>query len=178
MKATDLTRANKNTIIYLDMDGVLADFFTGYQRVNPKVRKPADIPLPKEDETLPKLVGTNFYYTLPKYKTADELVRVVLQYVDTYGICSSPLRGDAENAELNKRKWIGMNLTPKPNSNNIIITSDKPKFAVQADGTPNVLIDDKPSNITRWIAAGGIGINYNADVDAPAKVDKALGMVF
>jgi hypothetical protein len=36
----------------------------------------------------------------------------------------------------------------------------KEKFARQADGTPNILIDDYPTNIRLWEANGGIGILY------------------
>ena len=31
---------------------------------------------------------------------------------------------------------------------------------------PNILIDDKPSNIDRWEAKGGIGIRYQANKDS------------
>lgn len=176
MNITEIIRATANTTIYLDLDGVLADFFAGYKRLNPSVTSLQDISPAKDDPALSNLIGTNFYYTLPKYSSADELIRIVLQYVPSYNICSSPLRGDHENAEANKRKWIGMKLTPKPKD--IIITSNKQKYAVHSDGTPNILIDDKPSNITRWNAAGGIGILYNADVDRPSKVGQVLARIF
>jgi hypothetical protein len=40
----------------------------------------------------------------------------------------------------------------------------KEKFATdKLDGTPNILVDDKPSNIKRWIEKGGIGILYQAN---------------
>lgn len=177
MRAHEFTKqATANTQIYLDMDGVLANFFAGYKKLNPSVRKPENIPKASEDPTLAKLVGTDFYYRLPKYNTADQLVQTVLKYVDHYNICSSPLRGDYANSEVWKRKWIGMHLSPKPRD--ILITHTKHHHAVNEDGSPNILIDDKPSNITRWNAAGGIGIFYNADVDTPAKVDAELRKVF
>ena len=48
----------------------------------------------------------------------------------------------------------------------MIFTGQKEHFAVDSlDGTPNILIDDKPSNIKRWIEAGGIGIRYQANED-------------
>jgi hypothetical protein len=31
------------------------------------------------------------------------------------------------------------------------------------DGVPNILIDDRPANLERWIAKGGIGIRYQAN---------------
>lgn len=175
MKASELINTAPSIKVYLDMDGVLADFFAGYQRINP-VRSPGDIPPAKEDPTLGKLVCTNFYYTLPKYSTADALVNLVLQYVDHYNICSSPLRGDNENSELWKRKWIGMHLSPKPMD--IVITGTKERYAVQANGTPNVLIDDKLTNINRWNAAGGIGLLYDANTNTPADLKPLLDRIF
>ena len=176
MKITELIKATEYTKIYLDMDGVLADFFAGYKRVNPNVRLINQIPPAKEDPTLAKLVGSDFYYKLPKYSSADQLINTVLKYVDSYNICSSPLRNDAENSEHWKRKWISMYLSPKPKE--IIITGSKHKYAVNADSSPNILIDDKPSNINRWNAAGGIGILYNAAHNSPAEIDKILSKIF
>ena len=35
----------------------------------------------------------------------------------------------------------------------------------ELDRMPNILIDDKPQNIKRWIDAGGVGIRYQANED-------------
>ena len=46
----------------------------------------------------------------------------------------------------------------------LIFTGQKERFAVnKIDGTPNILVDDKPDNIKRWIDKGGIGIRYQAN---------------
>ena len=45
-------------------------------------------------------------------------------------------------------------------------THRKEKYAVNADGTPNILIDDRSVNIDRWIKKGGLGIRYQADEDS------------
>ena len=42
----------------------------------------------------------------------------------------------------------------------VIITYDKAKYATQADGTPNILIDDYGTNIDKWESAGGIGFKH------------------
>jgi hypothetical protein len=39
-------------------------------------------------------------------------------------------------------------------------TGDKGMYAKQADGTPNILIDDFGYNIKKWQSAGGIGIQH------------------
>ena len=46
------------------------------------------------------------------------------------------------------------------------------------DGTPNVLIDDKPDNVGRWTAKGGIGIRYQANQDSLVTLkQKLIGIV-
>lgn len=178
MRAEELFRATPETKIYLDMDGVLADFFHEYAKL---AGVPANkfgrhdyrsIPPAKSDPTLNLMVGTDFFFRLPKFPTADSLVQLVLQYVPEYHICSSPLRGDHENSEHQKRRWIQRHLHPQPKD--IIITGTKERHAVNADGSPNILIDDRGENIERWKARGGIGIKYQADEDSLAVVQRGL----
>jgi hypothetical protein len=164
--------------VYLDMDGVLCDFFEEYARM---AGNPPDgsgrynyrnIPAAKTDPTLNKMIGTDFFARLPKFPTADTLVHMVTSVFGHYNICSSPLRGDHENSAKQKRIWLSKNLSPQPKD--IIITPNKSKHAVQPDGTPNVLIDDRGDNITRWESAGGIGIKYQADEDGLDTVTRGL----
>ena len=182
MQAKELIRATENTKIYLDMDGVLADFFHEYAKL---AGVPADkfgkhdyrsIPPAKEDPTLNKMVGTDFFFRLPKFGTADSLVQMVLSYVPQYNICSSPLRGDHANSERWKREWIKRNLSPQPKD--IVITGQKEHWAVNPDGSPNILIDDRGKNILAWRGRGGIGIKYQADEDSLAVVQKGLMLAY
>jgi hypothetical protein len=164
----------KQSEVYLDMDGVLADFFAEYAVLAglPRGSSYRDIPPAKTDPTLNKMVGTDFFARLPKFPTADTLVNMVVGVFGHYHICSSPLRGDFENSEKNKRIWIAKHLSPQPRD--IIITPRKERHAVQPDGTPNVLIDDRGDNISKWEAAGGIGIKYQADEDGLDTVTRGL----
>ena len=170
-------KANANTKIYLDMDGVLADFFAEYAKLAGVTSgNYRDIPPAKADPTLDKMVGTDFFARLPKFPTADGLVKLVLQYVKTYNICSSPLRGDHKNSEHYKREWIAKHLNPQPAE--IVITGQKERWAVNKDGSPNILIDDRGTNIVAWRARGGIGIKYQADEDSLNIVAAALKSAF
>lgn len=173
MRAQELIRATDNTKIYLDMDGVLADFFAEYAKLAGVTSGTyRDIPPAKADPTLDKMVGTDFFYRLPKFPTADNLVQMVLSYVPYYNICSSPLRGDHANSERWKREWIKKNLSPQPRE--IIITGMKERHAVNPDGSPNILIDDRGTNIVSWRARGGIGIKYQADENSLDVVAQGL----
>ncbi len=158
--------------VYLDMDGVLADFFAEYAKLAGVQGSYRDIPPAKTDPTLNKMVGTDFFARLPKFGSADTLVKMVTSIFGHYNICSSPLRGDHENSEKQKRIWIAKHLSPQPKD--IIITPRKERHAVQSDGTPNVLIDDRGDNISKWEAAGGVGIKYQADEDGLNVVTNGL----
>ena len=177
MQAKELIRATANTKIYLDMDGVLADFFAEYAKLaGVTTGNYRDIPPSSTDPTLNKMVGTDFFSRLPKFPTADNLVNLVLNYVKSYGICSSPLRGDFKNSEQHKRIWIKRHLNPQPTE--IIITSQKEQYAVNPDGSPNILIDDRGVNIVAWRARGGIGIKYQADEDSLDIVARGLAHAY
>ena len=159
--------------IYLDMDGVLADFFTGFANYA-KVHHWKQIQ--NKEKTIQELQGTDFFNTLDTYPTTMELVNFVQTLVgdDDWGICSSPLRGDRDNSAYWKRVWLTKHFI-MPKVENLIFTGRKEQYAMdKIDGTPNVLIDDKPDNVGRWTAKGGIGIRYQANEDSLVMLKQKL----
>ena len=160
------------------MDGVLADFFTEYAKLAGITSgNYRDIPRAKTDPTLNKMIGTDFFARLPECRNAQKVVELALAFAKSHGakgycICSSPLRNDHKNSEIQKKIWIKNHLKPQPIE--IVIAADKSKYAVQQDGTPNILIDDRGTNIQGWEAAGGIGIKYQADEDSLSVIVKGL----
>jgi len=169
--------------IFLDMDGVLADFFSEYAKL---AGVPADvksgradyrnIPAELREPVIAKMRGTDFFHRLPKFPSADRLVAMVVKIFGYYNICSSPLRGDNQNSEAMKRAWIADNLDPQPRV--IRITGRKGKYAKQQDGTPNILVDDRNTVLTEWEQSGGIGIKYQADEDGLDTVASGLRRAF
>jgi len=163
-------------IVYLDMDGVLADFFGGVeflygvehwkQLTNDKTK---DL----KKEVIDRITGTDFFAVLPKFPSADGLIDMVKKFTGgNFSINTSPLRGDHENSAKYKKLWIQNNIeTP----DSIVVTGRKETYAKdKASGTPNILIDDRPVNIQKWQAAGGYGILYQANRDQLNKVQKGL----
>ena len=163
-------------IVYLDMDGVLADFFGGVeflygvehwkQLTNDKTK---DL----KKEVIDRITGTDFFAVLPKFPTADALIDMVKKFTGgKFSINTSPLRGDHENSAKYKKVWIANNIeTP----DDIVVTGRKETYAKnKGTGTPNILIDDRPINIQKWQAAGGYGILYQANRDQLNKVQKGL----
>ena len=156
-------------IAYVDMDGVLANFFAEYANLaGVTTGNYKDIPPAKTDPTLDKMIGTDFFNRLPKFPTTDKLIQLVTKEFGSYKILSSPLRGDHENSKQQKIKWIQRELAIQPDE--IIVVGRKDSYAVQADGTPNILIDDRGKNIEGWRSRGGYGIKYQADEDPLSKV--------
>ena len=143
--------------IYVDMDGVLADFFTEWQKLTGKNWR--EITGASLEPALQKIRDTKDFWTnLPMTKNAKSLLSLIKDVKGEYNILSAPLAGDPK-AEPGKRKWIEKNLSFFP-PKNIVITADKQKFAKQSDGTPNILIDDFGSNIAKWESAGGVGFKH------------------
>lgn len=165
MRFNELTEDKQEPTVYLDMDGVLADFFGAWAKLaGIKSGSYRDIPPANVDPTLNKMIGTDFFARLPKFPTTDKLVQLVINQFGSYKILSSPLRNDHANSKKHKIDWIGRVLKIKPSET--IIVADKTGYAKQPDGTPNILIDDRGLNIKRWNEAGGYGIKYQADEDS------------
>ncbi len=163
MMAVDLREAlgdlSPNTKIYVDMDGVLADFFGEWAKLMQvdhftKIDKEHDI-----KDALQKIRDTDeFWLKLPLLPQAKQLLSLIQKVKGEYYICSSPLADDPRS-EPHKREWIKKNLSFFP-PKDVFITHNKQKFAKNDDGTSNILIDDYGVNINAWENAGGIGFKY------------------
>ena len=168
--------ANGKPTVYLDMDGVLADFFGGVEKmygVEHWKQLTNDKTKDLKKEVIDRITGSNFFATLPKFSTADALIDMVKKFTGgKFSINTSPLRGDNENSAKHKKTWISNNIA-KPED--IIVTGRKESYAVdKGTGTPNILIDDRPVNIQRWQGRGGYGILYQANRDSLDKVKQGL----
>ena len=168
--------ANGKPTVYLDMDGVLADFFGGVEKmygVEHWKQLTNDKTKDLKKEVIDRITGSNFFATLPKFSTADALIDMVKKFTGgKFSINTSPLRGDNENSAKHKKTWISNNIA-KPED--IIVTGRKESYAVdKGTGTPNILIDDRPINIQRWQGRGGYGILYQANRDSLDKVKQGL----
>lgn len=155
-----LDRNYIDTSIYVDMDGVLAD-----------LRKAVCSYLNKdevENEDYDKYFSDHadniqdLFKNLPKFESADFLIKLVTDAAGSYKICSAPLRTDRKGSALGKSIWLDANLAIRPEEK--IFTGRKESYAT-TKGKPNILIDDKEKNIKRWEEAGGIGILYSAEKD-------------
>jgi hypothetical protein len=163
--------------VYVDMDGVIADFFSALAKFRGTAHWKDEGEMSVED-SIKAIAGTDFFSTLPVIPTAKQLISTVKSFTGgEWHICSSPLRGDHENSKKHKISWLSENGFD-PTS--IIITGRKESHAVTKDNQnfrPNILIDDKPENIQRWQGRNGIGIRYQANKDNVSRVQTALSIV-
>ena len=117
------------SVIYLDMDGVLVDFFGGLAK---KYNVDHWKSLKDKDSILVDLRCTNFFHTLDSFDTSSPLI----DYIDhvsvenklEWGICSTPLVGDEYNSAYWKRRWLENKRYMPPLVENLIITSKVTKF--------------------------------------------------
>ena len=159
--------------LYLDMDGVLANFFDAFAQ---KFGQDHWKMIQDKEKAIAHLRGTDFFNTLGVFPTSKALVDFARSTGD-WGICSSPLTGDRDNSAYWKRMW----LTKKgflPDIDKLIFTGMKEKYATDPiDGKPNILVDDKPSNIDRWVKKGGIGFLYQANENSLEELIKNIEKV-
>jgi 5'(3')-deoxyribonucleotidase len=142
--------------VYLDMDGVLADFFGEWARLD-GVDHYKDIDNPEAKLQLVREHPT-FWVDLPPLPNAKNLIRTVVSLFGEYYICSSPLANDPRS-EPGKLEWIRKHLSFMPPTD-VVLTHNKAQFATH-NGVPAILVDDYGKNVRAWDAAGGIAIKYD-----------------
>lgn len=174
MKISELSSDRRPTV-YLDMDGVICDLFNHVAVIHD-----VDHYDKMSDEEWDRFLQTSDAYhlfrDLPGFPSNTELLDIISKYADKYRILSSPLRFDKEGSIRGKREWLENHVDVLPEK--MIFDHDKWKYAVQSDGTPNILIDDWKVNTKAWEQAGGIAIKFQADEDSLDKVEQALQKIF
>jgi len=171
MRAQEFEKLKNKPIVYVDMDGVLADLFN-YAGGLHNVEHYTHITNDQWEEFFKNSNAYDLFRSLPVFPTANKLLQIVKQYAGGYTILSSPLNFDRAGSIKGKREWLSKHITVPPND--IKFEHEKYKYATQPDGTPNILIDDFNKNIRAWRNAGGIGIKYQSDEDSLDKIVKGL----
>jgi len=151
--------------IFLDMDGVVADFDTFASNLlgRPIGWHQSKFDLTKEEWEMLGAVD-RLYYQLPLMPDATKLVAYAKSLSSRFKVqflTAVPRRSTMPEARADKQAWVdkyfpGMRMDIGPYSH------DKQKWCIPGD----ILVDDRPSNIEEWKAAGGIAIYHTGDVDA------------
>jgi 5'(3')-deoxyribonucleotidase len=154
-------------VIYIDMDGVVADFDTFVGGVLGREIGWGTSQDLTDDEWVKLASIDRLYYQLPLMPDATKLVAYAKSLSTRFYIgflTAIPRRTTIPTAQADKQAWItkyfpGMRMDIGPYSR------DKQKWCTPGD----ILIDDRPSNIKEWEAAGGIAIYHTGDVSATIK---------
>lgn len=160
-------------VIYLDMDGVVADFnsYTGTLLGREVGWEGRDL---SDDEWKTITSVDHFYLQLPLIPESVELVNLAKQFtdMDLKFLTAIPRRTTMPSAQEDKRKWLGtyfpgivMEIGP--------YSKDKQKWA----NTGDILVDDKLSNVLEWMQAGGISVHHTGNFEKTlANLRKAVTM--
>lgn len=147
------------TQIYMDLDGVLVDLETGFEKISGGY-SPKDLhTAPEFQGKDPKLAkrrfwqlinGTpNFWETLPIMPDA----KVLWSYVQKNFLDPKPVvltAGQGKAILDGKTKWVNKNLGQNITVMLAPMGSKKPEFIIEQPNTRHILIDDTTRNIEAW----------------------------
>ncbi len=172
----------------LDMDGVLVDFSRGAHdlfgrdigHLN-KSHQDLSLQQKKEKQKLWITIRTNpvFWERLHPMVDAMELWDGVKHLSPVILTAAPSTFGESSAAflEVHQRKenWIRHHLKIETENRFICTVSKKKQLFMNPDKKFNVLIDDRIDNITRWNAAGGIGILHTSAASSLEALKGVLG---
>lgn len=161
MKISNLTN-QRMPHLYLDMDGVQADFFGAWAKIHGKTNyKDIGDKLSREQSITnlntrgPQFIE-EFFATLPVLSGGQRIVEWIKKNRVPYTVLSAPLRGNEEASIRGKLTWLDQ-YNPG-SSQDAIFTNNKAQHAVTSQ--PNVLVDDYGKYVDLWQDAGGIAVKH------------------
>jgi len=153
--------------IYLDMDGVLADFDAGLRALgiepDQATNKSRSLMTPDEvvmkDKVYDAILAQPFFNTLPLMHDAQSLWDFCAPFEPVILTAAPSRESGFEKAAREKREWIEEHFGPIPDERFICThSSKKQNYVGHLPGRVQVLVDDRPSNVDQWRGAGGHGI--------------------
>lgn len=156
--------------LYLDMDGVLADFNTAARRKLKASKEEAAMAAQQgrwpEAQWRQLIEDEHFYRNLPKMPKADQMVELAKKFRDNLGwrllvLTAIPSKNDVPEAFYDKIEWMteyypGIRVHFGPYS------KDKYQHCNPGD----ILVDDRNDNVKSWAEAGGIPVHVTDDYDS------------
>tara|TARA_R110002153_G_scaffold123270_1_gene269340 strand:- start:72 stop:560 length:489 start_codon:yes stop_codon:yes gene_type:complete len=155
--------------IFVDMDGVLADFVQGVQSpefLNSPLTNDADY-----DNRKLELSNKGLFAKLPKMEDMDHLVDHIKSSGEYWEILTATGDVNRSRVAADKNQWIRKYVDP-----DVLITCTiKGKHKAVFARPNHVLIDDRLENIQAWTKAGGIGILHK---NAQGTINKLTPLFF
>jgi len=154
MKLTEILNPNHYTV-YVDLDGVLADFMK-------KAKEVTGIDLDKADDR----ETSEFFKELDKrarsgkkfFEHMDLMpdAMVLWNHIKKYDPIVLSSTGHTPRAAEEKREWVKKHLGYEAAKRALFVRQSKEKSKYANEHS--ILIDDRSKSIDPWVAAGGIGI--------------------
>ena len=152
--------------IFVDMDGVVADFLTGCSDMMGKPLTSDDAGHSEYDKRKEELTNKRLFGLLPPMVDYADLIGYIKHTGLPWEILTAAGKVNRELVVYDKNKWVRKYIDPT-----VVVTctysgSQKGAFAEKG----SVLIDDRPKNIKAWEDAGGIGILHESAEKTIAKL--------
>ena len=166
MKFSEYIDKNKYSI-FVDMDGVLVDFVSGYLELTDISKQEMDDLDDSDPESFWEPIskaGFDWWATLDWMPDGKDLWNFIEPYNPT--ILSAPTKIKTKTCILGKKIWIWREIGNIP----MIFEKDKYKYA----DDNHILIDDTENKISDWVAQGGIGILHTSAKDTIEKLKNIL----
>lgn len=175
MKIDEVLQPATPPVVFVDLDGVLADFAKGVQqKILPNWHEGMSEADKKFDRAMWKGIfhyqknGGFFWYELDLMPDA----KVLWSYVKDFKPQILTAAGNPEyNADEQKHRWVAEHFGKDIVVNVVRKSSDKAGFV--SPGA--ILIDDKRKSLDPWEAAGGIGVHHVSAANSIAQL-KQLGL--
>jgi 5'(3')-deoxyribonucleotidase len=106
----------------------------------------------------------SLFANLEPYSTNDTLINKVIEKFGGFYICSHPSKMSVDQCIEGKLEWIDKHIVPKYSQHfkGAVFPDKKSKYALNNDGSKNVLIDDFQPYIDSWTETGGIAIKLQS----------------
>ena len=164
MNIIEIEQSTKKPHLYLDMDGVQADFFGSWAAMHGVSHYKA---IPHPEDAINELAHSSpdqvydFFKNLKPLQGGLHIIHWLHAHKVPFTVLSAPLRGPyAKESIRAKKDWLD-EFNPG-SSDNAIFTAAKYKYAKAGD-EPNVLVDDFGKYLDAWSNAGGIAIKHEDD---------------
>ena len=128
--------------IYCDLDQVLVNFMKGAEAAIG-----GDFATSDKDERWNKINQTKGFWANLDWMPGGKLLYQFIEKYDPYVL--SAYSGRDPTSKNGKMKWLAKNTNWKKGRINLVMRSQKQKYAT-TNGKPNILIDDYIKNINEW----------------------------
>lgn len=154
--------------IFVDMDGVVADFLAGCSEMLGKPLTSDDAGHSEYDLRKEELTNKRLFRHLPPMEDMWDLLGYVRHTKLPWEILTAAGLVNRELVVFDKNEWIREHVSPTVVVTCTITGSQKGMFAYEG----SVLIDDRPKNIEAWEANGGIGIIHTSAAETIKELKK------